>query len=235
MRRTGFTLIELLVVIAIIAILAAILFPVFARARAKAQATNCLSNVKQLTLGITMYAGDYDDYLPPTLQGNGSLPSWRAVIYPYVKNVQIFQCPSVVPSYTFEGVPGGTGNFPESYGIAGGDNVGTTPTGYGGYVGRGYGPHALMNIPLPAEAILLSETSALWNPALYSAGTPCASVVAPHSRTSSYGFCDGHAKAMSPMQTIAGQNMWTINVQNPTTDAITIAIMQAAAQCVGNQ
>jgi prepilin-type N-terminal cleavage/methylation domain-containing protein len=64
MKTRGFTLIELLVVIAIIAILAAILFPVFARAREKARQTSCLSNVKQLTLGILMYAQDYDERLP---------------------------------------------------------------------------------------------------------------------------------------------------------------------------
>ncbi len=64
MRRKGFTLIELLVVIAIIAILAAILFPVFARAREKARQTSCLSNLKQLSLGVLMYAQDYDERLP---------------------------------------------------------------------------------------------------------------------------------------------------------------------------
>jgi len=65
MRKAhGFTLIELLVVIAIIAILAAILFPVFARARAKAQQNNCLSNIKQLALGTLMYVSDYDDRFP---------------------------------------------------------------------------------------------------------------------------------------------------------------------------
>jgi prepilin-type N-terminal cleavage/methylation domain-containing protein len=64
MKRRGFTLIELLVVIAIIAILAAILFPVFARAREKARQTSCLSNVKQLSLGMLMYTQDYDERLP---------------------------------------------------------------------------------------------------------------------------------------------------------------------------
>jgi prepilin-type N-terminal cleavage/methylation domain-containing protein len=62
--RRGFTLIELLVVIAIIAILAAILFPVFARARAKAQQNNCLANIKELGLGVLMYCSDYDDHYP---------------------------------------------------------------------------------------------------------------------------------------------------------------------------
>ena len=70
MSRRGFTLIELLVVIAIIAILAAILFPVFAKAREKARQTSCLSNVKQLGLGLMMYAQDYDEKLP------SYLPPW---------------------------------------------------------------------------------------------------------------------------------------------------------------
>ena len=88
MKRTGFTLIELLVVIAIIAILAAILFPVFARARAKAQDTQCLNNVKQITLGFLMYASDYDDKFP------NDFWHWADVqIYPYVKNSQLFVCP----------------------------------------------------------------------------------------------------------------------------------------------
>ncbi|MGM0491747.1 MAG: DUF1559 domain-containing protein, partial [Armatimonadota bacterium] len=89
MRRTGFTLIELLVVIAIIAILAAILFPVFARAREKARQTSCLSNVKQLMIGVQMYAQDYDERLP-----RHGFPRWTIKIYPYVNNVQVYSCPS---------------------------------------------------------------------------------------------------------------------------------------------
>jgi len=91
--RRGFTLIELLVVIAIIAILAAILFPVFARARAKAQQNNCLSNVKQLQLGLMMYASDNDNTMP--LDSVGSPATyWQSTILPYVKNTQIYICPS---------------------------------------------------------------------------------------------------------------------------------------------
>ena len=102
--RRGFTLIELLVVIAIIAILAAILFPVFARAREKARQTSCLSNVKQLALGAMMYAQDYDETYPPGLVQPvpGSNPvltgltsfSAHDQIYPYVMNVQVYECPS---------------------------------------------------------------------------------------------------------------------------------------------
>jgi len=98
-RTRGFTLIELLVVIAIIAILAAILFPVFAKAREKARQSSCLSNVKQIGLGLLQYAQDFDERLPATyqwyVQGNDwPLYSWRMCVYPYVKNSQIFRCPS---------------------------------------------------------------------------------------------------------------------------------------------
>ncbi len=90
-RRKGFTLIELLVVIAIIAILAAILFPVFARAREKARQTSCLSNVKEIALGALMYAQDYDEKL-----GIYDWQAWRmwVVTQPYLKNTQILVCPS---------------------------------------------------------------------------------------------------------------------------------------------
>lgn len=103
-ENAGFTLIELLVVIAIIAILAAILFPVFAQAREKARQTSCLSNTKQMGLGIMMYVQDYDETFPatyyygdPTTSGNFDLTGiyqWSGLTQPYVKNVQIFVCPS---------------------------------------------------------------------------------------------------------------------------------------------
>jgi prepilin-type processing-associated H-X9-DG protein len=87
------------VVIAIIAILAAILFPVFARARAKAQQNSCLSNVKQLDLGYLMYCNDWDGVLPNFYVGNQpSGNCWFDQISPYVKNTQIYLCPSDAPS-----------------------------------------------------------------------------------------------------------------------------------------
>jgi prepilin-type N-terminal cleavage/methylation domain-containing protein len=107
-RRTGFTLIELLVVIAIIAILAAILFPVFAQAREKARSISCLSNMKQIGLGLYMYVEDYDELMPSAfvclpVVNNGfsfncpagtGVASYEYQINPYVKNKNIFYCPS---------------------------------------------------------------------------------------------------------------------------------------------
>jgi prepilin-type N-terminal cleavage/methylation domain-containing protein len=93
-RPRGFTLIELLVVIAIIAILAAILFPVFAQARAAARKTACLSNMKQLGLALAQYATDYEGYMPPSqLPPSGANVSWPTMVYPYVKNEGVFVCP----------------------------------------------------------------------------------------------------------------------------------------------
>jgi len=88
----GFTLIELLVFIAIIAILDAILFPVFASAREKARQTGCASNLKQLGLAWIQYCQDYDE-APPWPKGLGGM-GWAGAIYPYVKTTGVYYCPS---------------------------------------------------------------------------------------------------------------------------------------------
>jgi len=114
-QRSGFTLIELLVVIAIIAILAAILFPVFARARENARRASCQSNLKQIALSMFMYAQDYDEKLPRSGGGfasyynNGNPYSWADDLQPYLKSTQILQCPS-----ENNGPVGGTTAFGQS-------------------------------------------------------------------------------------------------------------------------
>ncbi len=97
-NRGGFTLIELLVVIAIIAILAAILFPVFAQAREKARQASCLSNMKQMSLGTLQYVQDYDELFPRAQSkdqwNNGWANSWAITAQPYMKSIDVYRCPS---------------------------------------------------------------------------------------------------------------------------------------------
>src|SRR5689334_19194792 len=111
-KRRAFTLIELLVVIAIIAILAAILFPVFAQAREKARTASCLSNIKQVALSWQMYLQDYDETMVPAFVYDGTAPNgitqvwWPKLQDPYVKSWAIYHCPSAPdPSAIFGGGP----------------------------------------------------------------------------------------------------------------------------------
>ena len=122
--RSAFTLIELLVVIAIIAILAAILFPVFAKAREKARQASCQSNLKQLGIAVAMYVGDYDQtYMKEWfLACTGTGLNWRDCAAPYVKNTQLYQCPSsrLAPNTCETGNGRGLGLLANGYACNGG-------------------------------------------------------------------------------------------------------------------
>lgn len=186
-RRTAFTLIELLIVISIIAILAAILFPVFARARENARRASCQSNLKQIGLAAMQYASDYYACLPPAVVIPGVNPadpktlSYVDLIQPYAKNGQIFVCPSFTrPSYAVGGpdpsdteqMMAGSGKMIYdrifSYGLnTGGPTTGTLEMAPGQFQAACYGPGAWSlckdlalfgPLPVPAPAFPQRET-----------------------------------------------------------------------------
>ena len=118
--RRAFTLIELLVVIAIIAILAAILFPAFARARENARRSSCQSNLKQIGIGMLSYAQDYDETMLIDSYGwNGTynVGDWMHTIQPYTKSYQVFKCPSDTHKVVGHDVNPGPTNYDSSYAI----------------------------------------------------------------------------------------------------------------------
>jgi len=153
-RRSGFTLIELLVVIAIIAILAAILFPVFAQAREKARATACLSNTKQMGNAIAMYVQDYDETLPPGGRGTVKPNRWYDMTNPYIKNRQVYQCPSA-PEQSVRA----TGDIYTAGGYGCNQNVMDWNNGDG----TGTGGRALASMETPADTFVISDGAQLKN------------------------------------------------------------------------
>ena len=200
--RRGFTLIELLVVIAIIAILASILFPVFSRAREKARQTNCLSNSKQLMLAVLMYSQDFDEQYPfASLTDATNTWSWRTMTLPYIRNVQIFVCPSkknLAPP-VFNGDVNDVGlNMTGGYGINvvhGDPGVPTPPPGASD--GEPYDPAACIFI-MESDGVYDSAGPAAnaygWIPTK-AAGWAWGE---RHNDGANYGFCDGHAKWQRP-------------------------------------
>ena len=171
----AFTLIELLVVIAIIAILAAILFPVFARARENARRASCQSNLKQIGLGVLQYTQDYDEKMVPAqVTVNGNNITWRGMIYPYVKSVQLFKCPSNSNTNNADGDSALNLTFPTSY-VANGCGVGNLNdsciTNFGGGSSSGvfrpinydFGT-ALPQFASVAQTIVISESTGRSDP-----------------------------------------------------------------------
>ena len=186
MKRTGFTLIELLVVIAIIAILAAILFPVFARAREKARQSSCLSNIKQIMLAVLMYAQDYDEKLVPGSQLR-SVGDWYNALTPYTKNMGIWTCPSCKEQEvaTYSKFLGYGWNYQEfGYRYNEGE---VNPELYGWCT-------ALAEIDHPSETILLGDNIDTQSYARYLYRRSPSGTTKRHNGGGNMGLCDGHAK-----------------------------------------
>jgi prepilin-type N-terminal cleavage/methylation domain-containing protein/prepilin-type processing-associated H-X9-DG protein len=226
--NSGFTLIELLVVIAIIAILAAILFPVFAQARGKARQTACLSQSKQIGTAVDMYTQDYEETLPlayffdaPPKKTPYQARGYHQVLQPYLKNVGVFLCPSdtlkrnpVVPY------------FPPTFPVSFAPNYALMP-------GDGYSAVALARLDTPADYIILSEAKDLsaglgiwgygglsWpkgeegrrmtdDEMLTSPLSPKTRLAYDrHNGGSNYIFADGHAKWLKFEQTFEPKWLW---------------------------
>lgn len=212
-QRKAFTLIELLVVISIISLLAAILFPVFARARESARRASCMSHLKQIGLGMMQYVQDYDErYSPPfynpigVAQSDKSKPSgkynisdgaapasyylsWMDFIFPYVKSVQIFSCPAQP-----------TDTYSASYGYSSAIS-GRYRTSFGG--GAGTVPIHSAEITRPAEIIMVPEWSRIYGVYArpiewgnYARSANNRNTVAPHLEGGNIGYADGHVKWM---------------------------------------
>ena len=206
MKKRGFTLIELLVVIAIIAILAAILFPVFARARENARKANCQSNLKQIGTGILMYVQDYDGMLPQVINVGGAVAQrWENLTKPYLKNDKVLVCPS--QSFTQIGY----GAVCEVMGYA--NSILYVSAGADAWIGANpnrTAPTPLDALTAPAETALVCDSISVycrrdfWDStanttdpnatvgALYGGAYYC--VDSRHSEGANLAFADGHVK-----------------------------------------
>jgi prepilin-type N-terminal cleavage/methylation domain-containing protein/prepilin-type processing-associated H-X9-DG protein len=213
-KQRGFTLIELLVVIAIIAILAAILFPVFARAREKARQASCQSNLKQIGLAAQMYAQDYDErYCPNSLvapphanefHGAGGLRTWwYELLNPYIKNTQVWICPSMTPDYR---------------------TCGCGPEGEPRWI-TGYGQNCdwrsipkptdgapMAQYPVPATTVYASDANCVVVRTDQTSAYPapngtCPTTFSPHNDGKNHLYMDGHVK-WGKIQGVPA-NQWT--------------------------
>ena len=227
---SGFTLIELLVVIAIIAILAAILFPVFAQAREQARLASCASNVRQMTLAFRQYSQDYDENLPPRRIDNPTTKkhaaNWKHIVQPYIKNYDVFKCPSNPASRFYDESDPAAGNY----------DTGVTPTYRGYFYFQAYYKQSggdanvfqnyrEVSFPYPSTTILIAEGKmpepdyGPWEDIKYNqfdsrfSGTNWGAYHRASDRKGNIGFLDGHVKFTGWEQTCAvvnddKTNMW---------------------------
>ena len=213
MKTRGFTLIELLVVIAIIAILAALLFPVFAMAREKARQATCLSNIRQLTLAATMYAQDYDETFVPYTDNSWTyywagtrtpegLDRRSSPLYPYTKAPELQRCPST--RALNRGFGTGYGYNWVYIGSDIGPSGGSLTYDWSRFPGQ---PASFTDLEHPATTVMFADSEVDWG--MGEGPEESVAVTAPseqfgyndiayrHQRTTSVAFCDGHVKSMT--------------------------------------
>ncbi|BDI32385.1 hypothetical protein CCAX7_44360 [Capsulimonas corticalis] len=241
-KLRGFTLIELLVVIAIIAILAAILFPVFAKAREKARQTSCASNMKQLGLAFIQYTQDYDETMVPRNNGPSGEFSYLDILQPYVKSGVVTQCPSN-PEHNYKTCCQPNDSNSKSYVSYGANAAKRYPKdangNYSGPLGGATGPFldtpvAIASFQSPAQLIALLESTSMFtdfDPNVtggfnaWDQPTPnrpdVGNLFAGHTGMANFLFIDGHVKAMKPLATLdqvsggSGQtNLWLSDGSN---------------------
>ena len=230
-KTSAFTLIELLVVIAIIAILAAILFPVFGRARENARRSSCQSNLKQIGLGVIQYAQDYDEIMPPVRnQSTGGNTPWHFLVQPYLKSTQIFRCPSTRSPATDRVQGSGTlaSSTPipyisRSYLANGGNDTGHWAGGNGS---RPFGNDTsqsdgisvnVSRISFPSTTIAVCEQAGGTDePWVYQSNKFSNTAVnngdqfTNHLAMTNFLFVDGHVKSLKPTATASSTvNMWS--------------------------
>jgi prepilin-type N-terminal cleavage/methylation domain-containing protein/prepilin-type processing-associated H-X9-DG protein len=233
-RRSAFTLIELLVVIAVIAILAAVLFPVFAQARERARMSACISNMRQIGTAVIMYAGDYDETFPYVTfysrTGNWGAKgdqtyTWKNAIRPYLKNLDVLACPSNPNSRGIAGapntgLPGGNGagwegepeqRLPVSYSMSS-----CSATWYPQNTKEGQSSPPLRQAQLgrPSDTLFICEST--WgNGDMHAAWlwTTCPGVFAHSSKTANFIFYDGHVKTKRWLSTLypLNENNWELS------------------------
>ena len=222
-RRRGFTLIELLVVIAIISILAAILFPVFARARENARRSSCQSNLKQLALGVMQYTQDYDERFPLTYVSStppysASNPrGWADAVQSYVKSLQIFQCPSERNAPNSD--PTSSGYTDYSVNMMLSSDVG------GNFMnGRALADFTVMHL----DDYSFNARSFNWGCKLATACTTAGlatldtAVSTRHLEGQNFSFCDGHVKwfrsgdATSSAKVYNARTLGSVSLNSPT-------------------
>jgi prepilin-type N-terminal cleavage/methylation domain-containing protein/prepilin-type processing-associated H-X9-DG protein len=202
-RRGGFTLIELLVVIAIIALLAAILFPVFARARENARKSSCANNLKQLGVAMAQYTQDFDEYFMPAQPTNPASPgnglTFVSLLGTYTKNAQVFICPSGSRTTTTASPAGADFRWRAqsppwlfaaegSYGVNN-NVIGTTPN-----------PRSLADIPKTAQVFLMFDCA--WYVGSSATDQPVFQAMR-HLDGGNFCYADGHVKGYSRSRLLA--------------------------------